>query len=150
MSRKILLISLFLFSLDNNFAKGGNFGLGIILGEPTGLSCKLWNSRTTALDGAIAWSFGNKNAMHIHIDHLFHNFNLINVSNGSLPVYYGIGGRMRLDEDDNKIGVRIPIGLAYQFADAPLDIFFEIVPLLDLVPSTDFCLNGAIGIRYFF
>ena len=82
---------------------------------------------------------------------VFHNFNLINVASGSLPIYYGIGGRIKFDdEDENKIGVRIPIGLAYQFADAPLDIFFEIVPLLDLAPATDFGLNGAIGIRYFF
>ena len=31
-----------------------------------------------------------------------------------------------------------------------LDVFFELVPLLDLVPSTNFELNGAIGIRYLF
>jgi hypothetical protein len=26
---------------------------------------------------------------------------------------------------------------------------FEIVPLLDLAPETDFTLNGSIGVRYF-
>jgi hypothetical protein len=31
-----------------------------------------------------------------------------------------------------------------------LDFFFELVPILDLAPSTDFGMNAAIGIRYFF
>jgi len=31
-----------------------------------------------------------------------------------------------------------------------VDIFFEIVPLLDLVPETDFGPNSAIGVRYYF
>jgi len=34
--------------------------------------------------------------------------------------------------------------------EAPLDIFFELVPLIGLVPATDFEVNGGIGIRYFF
>jgi len=33
MSRKILLISLFLFSLDNNFAEGGQFWIGDYFGR---------------------------------------------------------------------------------------------------------------------
>jgi len=49
-----------------------------------------------------------------------------------------------------KVGVRIPVGINYIFAKAPLDIFLEIVPMLELVPRTEFNLNGGIGIRYFF
>jgi len=36
------------------------------------------------------------------------------------------------------------------FADTPLDIFVEVVPVLDLVPDTDLDFNGAVGIRYIF
>jgi hypothetical protein len=32
----------------------------------------------------------------------------------------------------------------------PLDIFLEIVPILDLAPKVGFDFNGAIGIRYYF
>lgn len=125
------------------------FGLGVILGEPTGLSAKLWTSRTTALDGALAWSFGREDAFHIHGDFLFHDYHLIKVSEGKLPVYYGIGGRLKL-ELESLLGVRFPLGLNYQFAKAPLDLFIEIVPILELVPATDFNLNAAIGMRFFF
>ncbi len=130
-------------------AKGSGFGLGIIVGEPTGLSAKLWTGNSTAIDGAVAWSFGKDSALHLHADYLFYNFNLFKVEKGKLPLYYGIGGRIKL-VDDMKVGVRIPVGINYIFAKAPLDIFLEIVPMLELVPRTEFNLNGGIGIRYFF
>ncbi len=131
------------------FAQQHNFGLGIILGEPTGLSLKLWTGNSTAFDGAVAWSFGKNDAFHIHGDFLVHNYKLIKVSKGRLPVYYGIGGRIKMEEE-SKLGVRIPVGLNYLFEDAPLDIFLEIVPVLELIPATDFSMNAAIGIRFFF
>ena len=33
------------------------FGLGIQLGEPTGLNGKLWTGRSNAFDFTLAWSF---------------------------------------------------------------------------------------------
>jgi len=77
---------------------------------------------------------------------------LIQVDKGRLPFYYGIGGRMKFSENnnDNFIGVRVPFGLAYIFETAPVDIFFELVPVLDLAPDTDFDFNAALGVRYFF
>jgi hypothetical protein len=110
---------------------------------------KLWTSNTTAIDGATAWSFGDKDALHLHVDYLVHNFDLLKAKQGKLPLYYGIGGRIKF-ENDSKVGIRIPVGMNYILSEAPLDIFFEIVPLLDLAPGTEFDLNGAIGIRYSF
>jgi len=147
--KKLLVILISgLFTL-NVLAQADGFGLGIILGEPTGLSAKLWLTEKTALDGAIAWSMWYEPAIHIHADFLIHSFNLINVSKGQLPLYFGIGGRIKL-ADNPWIGVRIPVGLAYLFENAPVDIFLEIVPILDLAPGTYFHLNSAIGVRYFF
>ncbi len=71
------------------------------------------------------------------------------VDQGSLPFYYGIGGRLLLG-NQAKLGVRIPVGLNYLFANDPIGIFFEVAPVLDLVPSTRFDVNGGIGIRYYF
>jgi hypothetical protein len=140
-----------LWSAVASAAGGGDFGLGIILGEPTGISGKLWISANSAVDGAAAWSLGNNEALHLHADYLLHNFSLIEVEKGRLPFYYGIGGRIRFaDVGDDFIGVRIPVGLTYLFESAPLDIFLEVVPILDLAPDTDFDLNAAVGARYFF
>jgi len=155
LSLVIALTAILFYS--NAAAEGGNFGLGIIVGEPTGFSAKLWMGNNTALDGAVAWSFlgndGNHNhnrVLHVHADLLFHNFNLFNVNRGRLPLYYGIGGRIKFHEDNNRIGIRIPVGLEYIFERNYVDMFLEVVPLFDLTPETKFRINSGIGIRYFF
>jgi len=127
-------------------AQSAGFGLGVIVGEPTGLSCKLWRGSNTAIDGVAAWSFGKGGALQLHSDYLFHNFNLIG---GNIPIYYGIGGKIKFAEK-SEAGVRIPFGIDFMLTEAPLDIFFELVPLVELVPATGFEVNGGIGIRYFF
>ena len=149
MTRSIIIGLLGVMILAGSAAAQGNFGLGIILGEPTGVSAKLWITERTAIDAAAAWSFSNETAFHLHADYLFHNFDLISVEKGKLPVYFGIGGRVKF-EDESLIGVRIPVGLAYFFDGAPIDIFLEVVPILDLAPDTEFTANAAVGIRYFF
>jgi len=122
-----------------------------VAGEPTGLSLKLWTSGDKAVDAGIAWSFEGNNNLNIHADYLIHRFSLIKVNKGSLPLYFGIGGRVRFNENrDDDLGIRIPVGLDYLFENSPFDVFFEIVPILDLYPSTDLELSAAIGARFFF
>ena len=149
MKKTIPILIVILIITTSLVAQNSGLGAGIIVGEPTGISLKYWTGELSAFDGAIAWSFGKEDALHLHADMLLHNPDLITVSQGSLPVYYGLGVRIKL-EDKSKIGVRIPVGVAYQFVEAPFDIFLEVVPLLDLVPATDFGLNAALGVRYFF
>ena len=161
---KSLTIALFLLCCIPSMvlAQDNSFGLGIILGEPTGVSAKLWLSRRSAVDGAIAWSFVDTDHLHLHGDYLWHNYDIIgiNVEKGKLPLYYGIGARIRFEsrpghiahstEDKSRFGVRGVFGIDYIFATAPFDLFFEIAPIMDLVPSSDFSLSAALGFRYFF
>jgi hypothetical protein len=138
-------------------AQDHGFGMGLILGEPTGLSAKLWTSSDNAFDFAAAWSFKkyhhndnhNDGSVLLQADYVWHFFNLMPVSSGKLPLYIGIGGRVVLAHDPN-FGVRIPVGIDYLFADAPIDVFLELVPILDLSPETDFGVGGGLGIRYWF
>ena len=147
MKKLLLSLTVSLFALGI-FAQDSGFGIGVMLGEPTGLSAKMWTSRTTAAQFGAAWSF--ENYFHVHGDFIMHKYDLINVSKGELPVYFGLGARILFSDPDMKIGVRVPVGLDYHFAGGPFDLFFEVVPILNLVPSTDFDINGAIGFRYFF
>ncbi len=144
-----LLILLFITLQISTSAQDRGFGLGIILGEPTGVSGKLWTSGENAFDFAAAWSFKGDGHLLLQADYVWHIFRLIPVSSGKLPFYVGVGGRV-VFADDATIGVRVPLGLDYMFADAPVDIFVELVPILDLAPSTDFDFNGGIGARFWF
>lgn len=151
MRRIILSISfIFIFGLISNqaFSQAKGFGLGIVVGEPTGISFKSWTSAKGAVDGAVAWSV-NQDYFRVHVDYLVHNFNIIDVNQGQLPLYLGIGAKVVFANNPG-FGARIPLGINYIFGDAPLDLFAEIVPGLDFVPSTDFFIEGGIGIRYWF
>ncbi len=147
----LFLAALLLLPLaaDQCFAKNPGLGVGIILGEPTGISIKSWQSGKTAIDAAIAWSLGNESSFHFHADYLVHNFNAFQVEKNKIPLYYGIGGRIKF-EDDSKLGIRFPLGTTFFFTDIPLDFFMEIVPILNLAPATEFDLNAALGMHFYF
>ncbi len=149
----VILTMLLLFSSNVN-AQSKGFGLGIIIGEPTGISGKLWMSQSTACEGGVAWALGhdgkydnNSGHLHIHLDYLWHMFNLFPIKEFSF--YYGIGGRLSL-HDDLGVGVRGVAGIDYFFTGVPLDAFLEVVPVLGLVPDVGFGVNAGIGLRYFF
>jgi hypothetical protein len=143
----LILFASLSFSL---FSQTNKVGLGIILGEPTGLSAKMWTSETNAFDASLAWSVNGRNdALHLHADFLKHKFGLIDVKKGKLPLYFGLGAKIVM-ANDPVIAVRIPLGISYIFSDAPLDAFLEIVPILNLIPSTEFEVDPAIGMRYYF
>ncbi len=72
--KKTILIIFIVISAIGLFAQNSGLGVGMILGEPTGLSAKMWTGKMTAFDAAAAWSFGDEGALHLHADMLFHNF----------------------------------------------------------------------------
>lgn len=143
------------------------FGLGVMVGEPTGLNAKFGLEGNRALDAGLAWSLQDDKDMHLHVDYLFHNHSALKGSGlkGKLALYYGIGGRLQLRDDNNnngnnnnddehdgddRIGVRIPLGISWAPSGTPIDVFLELAPIVDLVPDTDMDINGGLGIRFWF
>jgi hypothetical protein len=131
--------------------KHRNLGLGILAGEPSGISAKFWIAPSRAIDGAIAWSTGTHNDINLYFDYLMHNFTALE---SKMTIYYGFGARLKYetvnDDKDSRIGIRLPLGLSYLFPTAPCDVFLEVVPILDLIPNSDFDINVGIGVRYYF
>jgi hypothetical protein len=152
--KKFYLLSCLLlnFAIFNSAtAQDKGFGLGVILGEPTGLSAKYWLDNATALDFGLAYSFiQSTNVLSIHCDYIYHNYGLVK-SELRLPVYYGFGARLGSRSDDKgTLGARGVIGIAYLDRQNPFDIFAEIAPVFDLFPKTALHIELAIGARYFF
>jgi hypothetical protein len=48
-----------------------------------------------AVDGALGWSFHRETDVHIHSDVLWHRFDVFDVPEGQLPLYFGVGGRVK-------------------------------------------------------
>jgi hypothetical protein len=129
-------------------AQGGQFGLGIIAGDPSGLSGKLWLNETNALDFIAGFSIID-DYISLNVDYVWHEFGLIPVSRGRLPLYYGMGVWTSVARHA-VIGARGIVGLEYLFPSAPLDVFVEIGPGASILPETDFGLSGGLGMRFFF
>jgi hypothetical protein len=150
-----------------------SFGLGIILGNPSGLSLKIPSGANSinAIFGYNSYRNGwgrcdgpgpgndcyydDNSNFYLGADYIFYNYNLIRVSKGRLPLYYGPGLNVSFwdaapGDDRMRVGFRIAVGLEYQFANAPFDIFFEIAPGINVVPNTSGYVMAGIGTRFFF
>jgi hypothetical protein len=143
-------------------AQDRKFGLGVIVGEPTGLSAKLWTSNVTALDFGLGWTLREYTVeshdgyvyqpgrVHFHMDYLWHSWNAIQ-STERFPLYYGIGGHFDSGAGyDNTLAVRGVFGLAWMPRRAPIDLFVEVVPSLQLVTSSAVYVDAGLGVRYYF
>jgi len=167
MMKKLILPAVLVCGTLSLSAQGSGFGIGIMVGEPTGLSAKAWTGEGQAFAFGLAWGGLGRGGgyFHAHADYLFHNFSLINVSKGRMALHYGPGVRVRSWTGDRywnrgrwydsrgghtRLGVRFPVGLTYLFEGAPIDIFLEAAPALDIVPGTSFDVDGALGFRYYF
>ena len=142
-------------------AQDHGFGMGLILGEPTGLSAKLWTSKENAFDFGLGVSIGGdrishkgnyngRSRIHFHMDYLWHSFNAIN-STEKFPLYYGIGGRFNTGGNyEGSFGVRGVFGIAWFPRSTPIDVFLELVPVFQVTPLTGLGIDAGLGIRYFF
>jgi hypothetical protein len=124
-------------------------GAGLILGEPTGLTAKVWLEKGLALDAAVAWSFLDESALYIHSNALYH-FRVLDTTGGNFLTPYVGGGAAFRFQDDLNIGLRIPVGISWLLDAAPVEIFAEIAPGVGIIPETDLELGAGIGARYYF
>ena len=139
-----------------------DFGLGIMLGAPSGLSGKYYlDSGRTALAFGLGSSYDYNSSgyygTHAHVDLLWHLALLAKNPSFSLPFYIGVGARLHEHDyydryqDHTHLGVRIPFGIAFDLRKAPLDIFIELVPTFDFTDRhDDSYITGSVGLRYYF
>ncbi len=156
-------IALCLFlTVQVSVAQERNFGLGVILGEPTGISAKLWTSPGTAFDFGLGWSVGGDrigrydgsynggSRIHFHMDYLWHAFDLIPTAE-RVQIFYGLGGRLNNGAGYNSsLAIRGVFGAAWFPSETPIDMFLELVPSLQVTSSTGFGFDAGIGARYYF
>lgn len=144
--------------------KGRDFGFGIVLGDPLGLTLKYWASNENAWQASIGASYFG--APRIQVDYLWH----LNVFKSDVVKLLagpgaGIGfGRQgsglwykeRGDkywyyrENDNfGFGVRVITGINIIPRNTPIEIFLELGPNIGIYPDFGVGLDAGIGIRFY-
>ncbi len=115
---------------DNDRQDKGAFGLGLVLGEPTGVAAKLY----LADDRAIAVAIGDEfygGGFQLTGDYLFHPYILSKHPEYVVPFYFGPGIRIvdyrnGGNESYGAVGARLVGGLLFDFKNnVPIDVFLE-------------------------
>ena len=132
-------------------------GLGVILGLPTGLAFA-WRPDKGPLwaDASVAWNFG-RSYFHVHGDLLLEvgDASTNDIPDFRFPLFIGVGGRTQFaaakvyGTGGLQIGVRVPLGMAVQHNDVPIEAWIELAPGLNFLPATLAFLDAAIGVRYY-
>ncbi len=145
----VLFLFLSIFGSKFSFA-AKEISVGVAVISPTGLSAKFWLSKEHAIDVFGSWSF-NSDKFNFHANYLLHDFNKIKIDENPMAFYYGVGIRVKNEANKDAIlGIRMPFGVSYLISGVPFDIFGEVAPRVNIVPSTNFGLDVMIGIRYRF
>jgi hypothetical protein len=130
-------------------ADTGQFGLGLIVGQPTGITGAYELSDHTALDAALGLGFFNDRNFYAHLEFDYYLPTLIRWEPADLSAYVGIGGFF-IAHNDPGFGARAPFGLSLDFNNAPIQVFLEASLLLLIVPDSALDVRGALGFRYYF
>lgn len=135
-----------------SFAKAEDFALGIILGDPTGLSAKMKLNESHSLDGALAYSSGRHSGIQLHGDYLWDRARSWATTQGPLNMYYGLGGRLisykdSKDKSQISVGPRGSLGLNFDFFNPNIEVFGELAAILEIAPSIEADLDLGIGAR---
>ena len=121
------------------------FGLGLVLGEPSGLNGQfLWSERS-AIDITAAWSW--RDWFFTSAD--FQMYDYILDSPREWKWYWGGGAYLTLPKNDQgTFGVRVPLGIKYHIPHSPVDLWIEADPALQLIKSTEAELQGGFGVTF--
>lgn len=140
-------------------ADKGTLGVGLMLGEPTGLTAKLYLKDDQAIQAAVGSALIG-GGFQLHGDYVFHPYILQSRPSFVLPVYVGPGVRLidytsgRGGDSAFAFGVRAVGGMLFDFKNVPLDAFIEVAGVLEYEfrdgAGAGIKLNAGAGVRYYF
>lgn len=145
----LTLLSLFTGTDARAQRAPGSVGLGLQIGEPSGISLMYYQPGGVSYEFLSAWNLSNDffflNAHGLFDRHLGNDQNV--------HLYYGpgafVGFRDREGNDEDTVaGISGRIGLGYLIG--RFEIYGQLTPRLALTPGTDGDLGGGAGFRYFF
>jgi hypothetical protein len=139
---------------------GRAFGLGLQLGEPTGITGKYYlGGRRNAIDFLVGsyYDAGFAGDVYVHVSYHAHLAELASGSGVAIPFRVGVGGFLnsgywRFDDDANDIvfGARVPVGLDFDLESAPVQFYLEVAVEVAIIPFVGAGIDGGIGARYYF
>jgi hypothetical protein len=125
------------------------FGLGFMLGAPSGLSASLPIGANNAFNFVAGYELVHRPNLVVTGNYVWHRRDLIQVEVGKCSFYYGPGARLRISSDP-EVGLQAVVGIDYFFEGTPIQALFEIGPGINILPDTRPNATAGLGLRYFF
>ncbi len=147
----LVLLGAALLAPEAAFAqrRSGSVGLGGQIGDPSGVSVKLYNGRALSYDILGAWDTDDFIYLNVHGVREKRLGDARNVNYFYGPgAFVGVQERSGGKDDDVVLGVSGMFGLNV-IVDR-LEFFGQVTPRLAVAPSTDGDVGGGIGLRYYF
>jgi hypothetical protein len=152
--KKYALMVLFIVIVSLGFSQ---FALGLMAGQPSGLSARIGMGDNLSLDLGAAYSFLWISGIHFHADIVYVDHSLLRITDRVIPLYIGGGiryvGAYWYGLSYSTISARVPLGILYPFTvdrNTVLEFFAEIVPTAQVYPDFSFDVSFALGLRYRF
>lgn len=131
------------------FSAENGFGVGFVLGTPSGLTASLPLGGDRAINAVLGYDLTGDANLFLQGDYVWIRPEIIPVESGRISLYYGPGAYARLARN-TAIGVRAAVGVDYRFAGPPLQIFLEFGPGINVIPDTEVSAGAGLGLRYYF
>ena len=125
-----------------------NLGLGMYLGNPTGVTLKFGRRPSTSVDLLAAWRLDDTFFAQGHYNYTITTLSRSN--GGEVYLYGGPGIFLRSSSHQrDEMGLSGNFGIDW-IVTRHLELFSEISPKIGLIRSTEFEITGGIGFRYVF
>jgi len=140
---------LLMSNVANAQRRSGGVGIGGQIGEPSGVTLKVYNPGRVSYDFLAAWNLDDFFYLNVHGVYESHLDD-----EGRVHFFYGPGAfiglrdRPRDQDDDVVLGISGTFGLNYLIGNA--EIFGQVTPRLELVPDTEGDVGGGVGVRFYF
>ncbi|MBI4349018.1 MAG: hypothetical protein HY553_19425 [Elusimicrobia bacterium] len=125
--------------------EAGRAGAGVIVGDPTGVTLKVFPRSTLAVDAGIGFSGDAA----FYADALWYAWDLLpKPGEGTLGAYLGAGPRIETKRDAT-FGIRAVGGVSYWLPRHPVELFLEAGPVFVLAPDTGTDVDAGVGVRVY-
>jgi hypothetical protein len=164
---KFITLVLFSCLVLPGFASAKTWGLGAVIGAPTGFSANYFLSESRTVHTTLAYDLSGDDNLQL-ASHYQWRKNNINLETLRFGWFYGVGARFALrdndhhdhkhhnyyDHDDHdgdiELGPSGTIGLFHEFTSAPLEIFLKGNLTVNIIEDTDVDIDGMLGLHYNF
>ncbi|MBU0928343.1 MAG: hypothetical protein KKA67_11370 [Spirochaetes bacterium] len=131
----------------------GPMGIGVFLGQPSGITFEMDLSPATWVDIKAAWDFsegkgGYSLLLQGNFEYAFPG--TLVVETESFTPFVGAGAIVNVYDGGASFGARVPAGVSYRFRNVPFELFIEAGLDIYLLPGFGIGGSGGLGGRYRF